>query len=616
MSDDKNSPLEFSAFDLMPDWAQESSDTKTSAPKPQSRSGDDDRGKKGRRGGGGGNFERRGGPREGRGQGGGGFRGGDRDRRGGGGDRRGGGGRDRRGGNRRGDNDRRGGGRPFNEEDENFEIKGLKLSFEPTPEAAKSLSKHIQESAKAYPVADLAKMVANSRERYQIRIFSDKNGPKLYRGKEDGSAWLSRDEAINNFLNSRKLLEKYYVVEEVALDAPKGNFSTIAVCGFSGEVLGPPNHHEYQGNIARLHRERFSNMPLERYKQRIEMEAGEEILEKWKEKVSKTFQYRLKSDEVVAEEPVVEDEVAPTAETPETGGDAPAESTGEPTAEATEEAPEATGEAPEAVAEPAPEEPADESVEPEASAEEEEASPDEPAAEETPAPEEKKEDALILKNRSELEMHFRQNFADQEIVETKSLVLRGNIPGNKLSRDLLTLLKVQSKKLRRGFPFEMFQAVCSCLEKEGLKFFKRGKKALHVSMVRPQAINENVQMTERIAKIVALIKEKPRIQTMALLENLCENFKRPDKNDKEAKPELDDEAKGILADIRWLAMEGLIVEFPDTRLEIGKNPPQANEGQKKQPGKNQKSAKKKSGNQKNAGLPGGICTFTVVDSAS
>lgn len=609
MSDDNNAPLEFSALDLMPDWAQDKGETKPATQKFKNRDDDRNRDTRGNRGGG--KFERRGGPRDNNrrqgGGGGGGFRN-DRDRRGGGG-----GGR---GGNQfRGD--RRDGGRGnHRDQDENFEIKGLKLTFEPTPEAAKALSKHIQESVKAYPVADLAKMIANSRERYQIKIKADKNGPKIYCGKEDGSAWLSRDEAVSNFLRSKKQISKYYLIEEVDLGAPKGNFSTIAVCGFSGEILGPPNHHEYQKNIVRIHREKFSNMSLERYKQRIQMESGEEVLAKWQEKVSKAFHYRLKSDQVVEEPPVVE-------ETPE----APVE---EPANESTEgvEAIPATDEAAPAEAETTSEESAgvDETpTEPETSVEDTaEAAEESSEAEEAPVAKEAeaaKPDGIVLKTPEELERHFRQNYADEEIVESTEAILSGNISGKKLSQDLLTLLKFEGKKLRRGFPFEMFQAVCSCLEKEGLKFFKRGKKALHVSMVRPQPISNALSLTDRIQKIIKLVTDNPKIQTADVLEQLCEGFKRegdekaeaPKEGEPEPKQDLSEEAKAVLADIRWLAMEGYLVEFPDTHLELGKVPRPEGEAPANQPKK--KGAAKKKQQRRKPTLPGGICTFTIADLA-
>lgn len=108
----------------------------------------------------------------------------------------------------------------------------------------------------------------------------------LHRCRADGSLWVTREEALNHILFS-PALESYYRKEDVTVEPPKGNFTAIAVCGFSGALLGPPSHHSYQLNVARLHRERFADMPLERFKSRIFVEKEEATVAKWLEQCSK-----------------------------------------------------------------------------------------------------------------------------------------------------------------------------------------------------------------------------------------------------------------------------------------------------------------------------------------
>ncbi|MEO0417191.1 MAG: hypothetical protein AAF226_19820, partial [Verrucomicrobiota bacterium] len=229
---DKDNPLEFSALDLMPDWVKEpSKDSKPkyhdSEPREPRRGGSrrgNDRGGRGGgfqgdRRGGGGRDDRQGGGR------------GDRDRRGGGGyrnDR----GRDRRGGGRGDRNDRRGG----QQRDRGPVLKNIETLFEPTEEATRALGKHITDTMRTYPIGDLAKMVVESRDRYQVKLTAKDKNSSFYQCKHDGSTWLSRDEAVRHFLNSDGL-KKYYQVTEVDVDPPKGAFSNIAVCGFSGAIL-------------------------------------------------------------------------------------------------------------------------------------------------------------------------------------------------------------------------------------------------------------------------------------------------------------------------------------------------------------------------------------------
>ena len=578
MSEEDN-PLEFSAKDLMPDWAQETSKPQKPRDKPARRD-DGDQQKDDRRGGGGGrDFRGRGGSQQGgpgggrdnsRGRGGGGGYDGDRRGGGGGGDRRGGGG-DRRGGDRRG-GDRGGGrgGRFDRREDDRPRHEppapGVTASIEPSDPAVRGLVKHIKESFRTFPLADLAKMILHSRDRYQVRFRAAEDGGKFYQCQGDSSLWLTREEAVSHLLTS-EAIGQYYTVEEVDTGAPAGNFNVVAVCGMSGVILGPPNHHEYQRNVARLHAERFSNMALERFKSRVVMEKDEEVIEKWKQEVSRVKHYRLKTDESPEPEVAVEAEPAVEAVPEEVEADA-VEEIVEVDAEET----------------PVEEVEAAASEEPEGEQEQ-----DQESAVEEPVP---VEESVVLKTPEELAMHFRKNFAGDVIVEVRQAVVSGNIPANNLSRGLLEHLKQESEALRRGFPLPMIQALCRAFEKHNLKFFKRGKKSLHVSAVRPKALDKSVPLSDAIKQLVDYVSEHPRCLVVDMLDALADDFTKPEKGAAVTEElALSDGARVILSNLRWLASEGLILEFPDTRLVLGRTDPPA---KKAAPKKKKAEAKPKS----------------------
>ena len=431
------------------------------------------------------------------------------------------------------------------------------------------MTRHIRETFRSFPVSDLAKMVLEARERYRIR-FTATEPVRLNQCLADGSLWLSREEAISHLL-SGPALEHYYTAEDIQVDPPAGNFAVIAVCGMSGVVLGPPNHHEYQRNIARLHRERFSDMPLERFKSRIRMESGEEILEKWREQVSRVRQYRIKPDDQpspVEETPVAEAQVE----------EAPVEEV--LTDEATTE--EVTSE--EAVADEIAEEA------PEAEAAPEETEPEETEEAQAPAPAAKAEEGPIFKSFEEVARHFREHFAPLAIVETAVAVVPGNIAGRLLAPGLLAHLRQETEKLRRGFPLGMIQSLCGEFERKGLKFFKRGKKSLHVSAVRPKALDEATNLTDAIQAIVEFVKTAPKPNVASLLEALVPGFKRPEDPAAEESAEWSDPARAVLKDLRWLTAEGYLLEFADTGLAIGRVP-QENAPAQTKPAKAKKAPK-------------------------
>ena len=291
-------PLDLASLDLLPDWVKEAGKpVKYDFPDEEPDTRHHHGGRPGR--GGPRRDGRPGGRRDDGGQG----RGG-RDRRGGpdrrGGDERRREGRGRPGGDRRDDRDGRRprGGRdgrdrdrrPYREPRPSME--GVDVKLVPMEAGIEHLAKQIRLTGRAYPVFDLAKLVLAGRNRYRVGFrFRDAGEPgPMVRCRPDGSLWLSMPDAIRHFLRSESF-STYYRGDEVEVDPPKGRFTSIAVCGITGELLGPPNYHEYPLNVARIHRERFSTMPLDVYKRRVKVEHGEEIVEKWIEQKKKSTTY-------------------------------------------------------------------------------------------------------------------------------------------------------------------------------------------------------------------------------------------------------------------------------------------------------------------------------------
>ena len=498
----------------------------------------------------------------------------------------------------------------------------VSVGLEPSPLAIAALTKHIRSTGRAYALADLAKMVLGSRERYQLRFRrdpSEKDSASLFFAPTDQSLWLTREEAIAHLLHS-KLLNRFYEIEEVSVEPPKGNFSVVAVCGFTGHILGPPNHHEYSRNVARIHRERFSDMPLDRYKSRIEMSREEEVIEKWKADVSTRRQFRPRP------EPLTEDpdatppsDSAEPAEEPDAREPAPENSTetpppADPPVEETSEGPtnepkeepkaesdpveESDAASEEAHSEEQQETPTEADLDSTASAEEIDADA-ESADEVSEAPPEEAEstspaeEVEALTSEEALGRHFRQHFADTAIEPVTEAVLPGNVPGRCLSRPLLNLLKAESEKSRRGFPLPMIQHLCRAFEKEGLKFFKRGKKALHVSVARPRPIRDESAFTDRVREIVQFVREHPKARAVDLLDALVADYRKPVEGESFEDHHLTQDEHEVLADLRWLTMEGYVIEFPNTELILGKmDPSRPPSGKKSAPSPSKKPGEK------------------------
>ncbi|HPA17633.1 MAG TPA: hypothetical protein PLU30_07780 [Verrucomicrobiae bacterium] len=162
---------------------------------------------------------------------------------------------------------------------------GWEVRLKPDPRGVEGVAKQIKAGAKAYRLFDLAWLVLEKAERYRVefkRVSEDATA--LFQLRIDGSVWPSEREAVGHVMAHH--MDKFYRRERVATDPPKGAYPFVAVCGMSGVLLGPPNYHDYQAKIRKLHAERFANVPFDVYRGRIRMDRDEASIQKWKEEQS------------------------------------------------------------------------------------------------------------------------------------------------------------------------------------------------------------------------------------------------------------------------------------------------------------------------------------------
>lgn len=158
-------------------------------------------------------------------------------------------------------------------------LSGWKIDFLPDAHGLQGLARQIKHNARAYSLFDLARLVLDHPTRYFVRLQRT-DGPTLARCSADQSLWTTTEDALRHALDAH--LENFYRRETRTLEAIKGNFTCVARCGLSGTLLGPPNHHEYQLNLRRLHSGKFSRMPFEAFQARIQIVRDEAVIEEWK----------------------------------------------------------------------------------------------------------------------------------------------------------------------------------------------------------------------------------------------------------------------------------------------------------------------------------------------
>ncbi|MDB6140432.1 MAG: hypothetical protein JWO94_3504 [Verrucomicrobiaceae bacterium] len=395
---------------------------------------------------------------------------------------------------------------------------GVKATIEAEDKALDALSVHIKTQGRAFSLFDAARLVLAGEDRHHVKFECEAERlVGLYSIPSCQALFETREEAVKYILRTPEALAPYYREESIELEAPKGNFTSVAVCGFTGEILGPPSHHSYQTASKRLYAERFGNMSFEDYRRRIRVENSPELVEKWKAEQSKGVRWTYLKGEpeaapaiAAAPEPVVA-----------------AEEGAEPAAEPTEAA----------------------------------------------APVAEVSGRETFNSRADVEAHFRSTHGDEVVIEVREAVLPGTIRREQVSPGLGRLFRRNLEEARKHL-FELSQKIAHGLERRGMKLFKRRAGKMFVSRVKPKAVDPGVIFSERIKSIVEAVRREPGILASKLVEVIAPT--PAEAPVEEGAPPAESKAKqftdeqvSVLRDLRWLSDEGYVIEYSDGPVFLG-----------------------------------------------
>jgi hypothetical protein len=160
----------------------------------------------------------------------------------------------------------------------------VNVNLIPEPKGVESLARQIRLTGRAYPIFEIAQLILRKPDRYQVRfnVVRKPDGQvaqALWLCNLDDTVWLSEQDAVQQVL--RQHFDTFYQVEKTPTDPPKGTYTFVAQCGLSGTILGPPNFHDYQAKLARLHSARYSRMPFEAFKARVRIVRDEAVVKQW-----------------------------------------------------------------------------------------------------------------------------------------------------------------------------------------------------------------------------------------------------------------------------------------------------------------------------------------------
>lgn len=175
---------------------------------------------------------------------------------------------------------------------------GLRIRFIPCPKQLASVVRQVRSARKAYPLFDMAALFLADPQFCHVIIDHAPRG-----GESDAVSLCQCRTCKSPALDEQALaahvmaehMGDYFTRIETEIEAPAGQFNCVARCGFTGILLGPPNHHSYAEKVLAIHRERFPDMPIDTYRNRIEMVRTPEAIEQWKQESRKQVMCEFKT---------------------------------------------------------------------------------------------------------------------------------------------------------------------------------------------------------------------------------------------------------------------------------------------------------------------------------
>ncbi len=377
------------------------------------------------------------------------------------------------------------------------------------------------------------------------RPVPGKPGP-LYMSLPDHLPFDTEDAAIQHVLNNN--LGAFFDLQEVEIEAPKGNFPIINKCGVTGELLGPPNYHRYQQILQQHHAAKLSRMSFERFRENIVSMREPEVATQWLEKMKKAVRYTWKT---------------PPAKT---GTIPPFE-----TLPSTLEAQEGRSVTPRPVETPAM---PTEATPPAAEA----SAPTEAPAPATPP-------AASFDNIEEARIYLLANARDRVVRAVENVRFHGKLLEKLPPGEIRRALEGHVERQRR-FPLDTANALRGRLRREGFTIFKKGSRGVsYVCAVKRRFRVPGQVFSDSIAALIDFVERHPMVHVKELPKGflsidvaaamaaaaaaaapLPEGTTQSQAPFAALPPEQAEKLRKMGNDLRWLVMEGYVTEFSDGKL--------------------------------------------------
>ena len=171
----------------------------------------------------------------------------------------------------------------------------VEVKFLPDPKALSLVVFKVTHGHRAYPLRDLSRLFLDNPASCSVRfeVRPDQESLFLHQcvpcGLVGTDAATVRDHLLAHF-------DEYFEKVVVEGDEPTGSFPSIAKCGVSGRLIGPPNHHSYAIRLRDIKHEVAPDMSDEEYRRRIEIVHDAEAVAQWKQEARIRTLFRRKPE--------------------------------------------------------------------------------------------------------------------------------------------------------------------------------------------------------------------------------------------------------------------------------------------------------------------------------
>ena len=174
----------------------------------------------------------------------------------------------------------------------------LEVTFHPEEKGFDGMLEAMKQTARAYALFDVAKLVLNKPERHHVKLArqaaADGTRAPLFLVMPGENVFLRHEDAVRFALHHHAAM--IFREKKTSIDPPKGNFAFVNRCGFTGVWLGPPNYHEYQSRLIRHHQQRLRHVPFAEFQARIQTVKEPAAVKAWVDSMSAKTEYECLLD--------------------------------------------------------------------------------------------------------------------------------------------------------------------------------------------------------------------------------------------------------------------------------------------------------------------------------